>query len=62
MGYAPSRKGGSGISPEKFFDLWLPICAFLMHFGSVFSRLGLIWNRWHWHIIDRHALVKTKSY
>ena len=50
MGYSPSRKGGWGMSPEKIFDLWLPICAFLMNFGSVFSGLGLIWNRRHLHI------------
>ena len=49
-GYSPSRKGVRGISPEKIFDLRLPLCAFLMHFGSVFSRLGLICNRRHWDI------------
>ena len=42
--------GVRGISPEKIFDLWFPLCTFLMHFGSVFSRFGLIWNRGHWHI------------
>ena len=37
---ASAREGVRGISPKKIFDLWLPLCAFLMHFGSVFSRLG----------------------
>ena len=49
-GIPPLVRGVRGISPDKIFDLWLPICAFLMHFGSVFSRLGLICYRRHWHI------------
>ena len=32
-GIPPLVRGVRGISPEKFFDLWLPLCAFLMHFG-----------------------------
>ena len=53
-GMPPLLRGVRGISPEKIFDLWLPLCAFLMHFGSVFSRLGLIWNRWHCISIIEH--------
>ena len=30
-------RGVRGISPEKIFDLWLPLCAFLMHFGPEFQ-------------------------
>ena len=45
-GNPPLVMGAWGISPEKFFDLWLPLFAFLMHFGCVlgqnFSRLGLL--------------------
>ena len=47
-------RGVRGISPEKNFDLWLPLCAFSMHLlcvlGQNFSRLGLIWNRQYLHI------------
>ena len=53
-GMPPLLRGVRGISPEKIFDLWLPLCAFLMHFGSVFSCLGLIWNRWHCISIIEH--------
>ena len=41
-GYAPSRKGVRGISPEKFFNLWLPLCAFLMHFGFVLVGISAV--------------------
>ena len=37
-GYRPSRKEGSGISPEKIFDIWLPLFAFWIHFGSEFQQ------------------------
>ena len=54
VGILPFIRGNWGFSPEKIFDLWLPLCPFLMHFGWVlsqnFSRLGLIWNKRHLHI------------
>ena len=50
-GYALLVRWVRGICPEKMFDLWLPLCTFLMHFGCVFchnsSRLWLILNRQH---------------
>ena len=33
----PLVRGVRGISPEKYFDLWLPICAFWMRFGPEFQ-------------------------
>ena len=41
-GVFPLVRGIWGTSPDNFFDLRLPLCAFFMHFGSVFSCLGLI--------------------
>ena len=39
MGYRDSVKRIQGISPEKFFDIWLPQkFAFLMHFGLGFQH------------------------
>ena len=35
--HSVSRKGVRGISPEKIFDLWLPLCAFKMRFGPEFQ-------------------------
>ena len=53
-GIAPLLRRVRGISPEKIFDIWLPLFAFLMHFGCIlglnFSSLGLIWHRRHLHI------------
>ena len=42
MGHPPSRKAGSGISPEKMFNLWLPLYAFLMHFGFVLAGISAV--------------------
>ena len=30
------RGFGVGVSPENIFDIWLPLFAFLMHFGPEF--------------------------
>ena len=44
-------RGVRGIPTKTFFFyLWTPLCAFLMHFGSVFSRFGKIWDMRHLHI------------
>ena len=39
-GYRHSGKriGCGGVSPENFFDIWLPLFAFLMHFGPEFQH------------------------
>ena len=34
----PSCKGGSGDLPRENFDIWLPLYAFLMHFGCVLGQ------------------------
>ena len=39
---SPSCKGGSGDLLEKIFNLWLPLCAFLMHFGCVFAVISAV--------------------
>ena len=39
-GKAPLVSGVRGISPEKIFDLRLPLCAFLMHFGCILGQIG----------------------
>ena len=49
-GIATLVRGFGGISPEKCFDIWLPLFAFLCILGQNFSILGLIWNRRHLHI------------
>ena len=35
-GYTPSGKG------VKIFNLWLPLCAVLMHFGCVLARISAV--------------------
>ena len=37
-GYCHSGKRIRGISLEKLFDIWLPLFAFLMHFGPEFQH------------------------
>ena len=37
-GYRHSGKRIRGISPEKIFDIWLPLFAFFMHFGPEFQH------------------------
>ena len=37
-GVAPLIRGVRGSSPEKIFDKWLPLFAFLMHFGPEFQQ------------------------
>ena len=41
-GMPPLVRGVWGISPEKFFNLWLPLCAFLMHFGCVLAGISAV--------------------
>ena len=41
-GYPPLVRGGRAISPEKIFDLWLPLCAFVMHFGCVLAGISAV--------------------
>ena len=37
-GIATLVRGFGGISSEKIFDIWLPLFAFLMHFGPEFQH------------------------
>ena len=37
-GIATLVRGFGGISPEKIFDIWLPLFAFLMPFGPEFQH------------------------
>ena len=43
-GYSPCCKGVRGISPEKIFNLWLPLCAFLMDFGCVLAGISAVFG------------------
>ena len=36
-GHTPSRKGGSGISPEKIFEFETSVEAILMHFETILA-------------------------
>ena len=38
----PFVSGVRGISPEIFFNLWLPLCAFLMHFACVLAGISAV--------------------
>ena len=47
-GNIPSHKGGSGISPEKFFELNMSAEAILMHFETIFAcKIRLIVQAFH---------------
>ena len=41
-GSPPLVRGVRGISPEKIFNLWLPLYAFLMHFGCVLDGISAV--------------------
>ena len=38
VGIAPLVRRVRGISPEKIFDIWLPLFAFWIHFGPEFQQ------------------------
>ena len=53
-------RGVRGISPENFFDLWLPLCAILMHFEQ--AAMTYPWNyRYHLRTKKSHA-CKLKTF
>ena len=43
--HSPYRKGGLGVSPEKNFEFWALLCAFLMGFFAFGTRFQLFWSR-----------------
>ena len=48
-GIATLVRGFGGVSPEKIFDIWLPLFAFLMHFGPEFQHF--------WADLEQRALA-----
>ena len=47
-GHTPSRKGGSGDHPEKFFEFNMSVEAILMHFETIFAcKIRLIVQAFH---------------
>ena len=56
-GIPPLVRGVRGTSPKKIFNLWLPLCAFLMHFGCVLA--GILAEAIRTTVVPIRILIRT---